>query len=427
MADKPHSSSHDFDSTIQLDLSKMDPYELAKEMPLESYGMPEELEDTSQNLDDTLDSDIENLDLSDLGAELDALVDEFSLPDDQGPIEPQTSTNDPIEKSDSHDNNKTVILETKADSIEKTTSISDAESTFIIPPEPSKKSMSPPPKQVSNPEPKQAPKQMTKPVPKTPSPSPKVFEEESVEDSILNEPDLTFNLTDEMLEEMPQNIEKPAPKPVQEEAPNEIKRTQEKVVPYESAVTTEAQSSGGSMFAMMIAIAGIIAGGTGIWMASTANSQIIELQQHIQTLEAQLRTHIKTVATVSTPAPVVAPIVNQKEPVKPTTIKKANKPTPKLMVKPITPATPISTNIRLAGGWVVYISSHVSQTLAEKAQTSLAKTGVSAVIQSSTIKGRVWHRVQTTGFSSKSLAKAYLKKLQDKNHIKGAWIGKTKG
>jgi cell division protein FtsN len=82
---------------------------------------------------------------------------------------------------------------------------------------------------------------------------------------------------------------------------------------------------------------------------------------------------------------------------------------------------------RATGNWLVNVSSEKSPALAEKVQHILQKSGIDSVVSESLINGRLWYRVQITGFESKESAKNYMEQFQQKQGMTGLWVAKDKG
>jgi len=162
---------------------------------------------------------------------------------------------------------------------------------------------------------------------------------------------------------------------------------------------------------------------------SGQNSRIIALSAQVERLQASLNTlqaqYIKSLNTVTESVVVEKPQVNiitpqtpiQKghtEPVQKKAIVK-----PKVTSKPTTTTAPVSKVQH--GAWRVVISSYDSKKNALAQQHKQAAKGVQTIITTALIRGKRWHRVIATGFSSKKKAQLFTQSLK-KQGIRDAWI-----
>ena len=202
----------------------------------------------------------------------------------------------------------------------------------------------------------------------------------------------------------------------------------------EEPVAEPARGGGSNTIPLLFGILGIAIGGFGAWMAFDATGKVADLERRIQTLSAmnnnsqnhdiadiqqrlgKVERRLTGMPTIEAAASLGATSTIESAPLEPVQ-------EPALQLAPITPKTPISSDSS-KGDWVVNASSHTNEELATKESARLLNLGLNPEVHTATIKGRTWYRVQITGFASKDEAKAKLRDLQQRLGIKGAWIGK---
>jgi cell division protein FtsN len=77
-------------------------------------------------------------------------------------------------------------------------------------------------------------------------------------------------------------------------------------------------------------------------------------------------------------------------------------------------------------GWVVNIVSESSKETANRQQTRLRNLGITSQVVTANIDNKTWYRLQVTGFSTYSDAKAYVQILAERHGLKQAWVAKAK-
>jgi len=100
-------------------------------------------------------------------------------------------------------------------------------------------------------------------------------------------------------------------------------------------------------------------------------------------------------------------------------------------VLPTTPATVTGANPPQAGTnggrWVINLLSDPNEALADRFAAKARDHGVSVEQNRTEVKGRVFWRVQITGFGTASEAQAHAEEIKTKLHLKDVWIFKEQG
>jgi len=98
---------------------------------------------------------------------------------------------------------------------------------------------------------------------------------------------------------------------------------------------------------------------------------------------------------------------------------------------PATPATATEANPPQAGinegRWVINLLSDPNEALVERFAAKARDHGVSVEQNRTEVKGRVFWRVQITGFETASEAQAHAEEIKAKLHLKDVWIFKEQG
>jgi len=99
--------------------------------------------------------------------------------------------------------------------------------------------------------------------------------------------------------------------------------------------------------------------------------------------------------------------------------------------EPATPASATEANppktSRREGRWVINLLSDPNKALAERFAASARDRGVPVEENRSEVKGRVFWRVQITGFGTMSEARAHAEEVKTKLRLKDVWIFKEQG
>lgn len=99
--------------------------------------------------------------------------------------------------------------------------------------------------------------------------------------------------------------------------------------------------------------------------------------------------------------------------------------------EPATPATTAEANppktSRREGRWVINLLSDPNKALAERFAASARDRGVPVEENRSEVKGRMFWRVQITGFGTMSEARAHAEEVKKKLRLKDVWIFKEQG
>ena len=91
------------------------------------------------------------------------------------------------------------------------------------------------------------------------------------------------------------------------------------------------------------------------------------------------------------------------------------------------PATATATATATAdrrGGWALNVASYADTASAEKQAEQLRGAGYAGAVQSATVNGKVWYRVQVIGYPSQQAARAAAQELQAKLGLQGVWVVK---
>jgi hypothetical protein len=95
---------------------------------------------------------------------------------------------------------------------------------------------------------------------------------------------------------------------------------------------------------------------------------------------------------------------------------------------PVTAANVNPPQERLTGGrWVINLLSDPNEALAERFAAKARDHGVSVEQNRTEVKGRVYWRVQITGFQTAHEARAHAEEIKAKLNLKDAWIFKEQG
>ena len=203
------------------------------------------------------------------------------------------------------------------------------------------------------------------------------------------------------------------------------------------AEPTTTKGGGSSLLATLFGLMGIAVGGFGAWMAFDATDKITSLERQVQALSsssggtqghnmADVQQRLSKIERRLTGTPTIeaaAPLGNSIPETTETVVEEAAEPVATTMPV-ITPNTVVNKPAATSGGWVVNLSSHGKADIASIEQDRLKKLGLNAEVHSAVIKGKTWYRIQVVGFASKDEAKAELKSVEQRSGIKGAWIGK---
>jgi len=165
---------------------------------------------------------------------------------------------------------------------------------------------------------------------------------------------------------------------------------------------------------------------------SGQNSRIIALSAQVERLQASLNTlqaqYIKSLNTVTESVVVEKPQVNIITPQTPIQKEHAASAQKKAIVKSKVTSKPTTTTAPKAavskvqyGAWRVVISSYDSKKNALAQQRKQTAKGIQTTITTAIIRGKRWHRVIATGFSSKKKAQLFAQSLK-KQGIRDAWI-----
>jgi len=91
-----------------------------------------------------------------------------------------------------------------------------------------------------------------------------------------------------------------------------------------------------------------------------------------------------------------------------------------------TDANPAKTSLK-EGRWVINLLSDPNKALAERFADRARERGVPVEQTRSEVKGRVFWRVQITGFGTMSEARTHAEEVKAKLHLKDVWIFKQQG
>jgi hypothetical protein len=91
-----------------------------------------------------------------------------------------------------------------------------------------------------------------------------------------------------------------------------------------------------------------------------------------------------------------------------------------------TNANPLQASLK-GGRWVINLLSDPNEALAERFAAKARDHGVSVEQNRTEVKGRVFWRVQLTGFQTASEARAHAEEIKAKLHLKNVWIFKEQG
>lgn len=233
----------------------------------------------------------------------------------------------------------------------------------------------------------------------------------------------------------------PEPKPAKKAKP--AKTTPKAPYPTHPPVQpSTSEPSGGRrlpvLLSLTVAILGLLAGAAGVWMAMESDERAASLQRDLNAMEVrmiQLRKkspdttplekrirELEAELAAARTAPASMPEAKVAAPATPT------KPQPPVAVKAEKPkpAAAPATVAPKTGNWVVYISSHASQTDAVRELQRLKAAGVPAELRSAEVRGSTWHRIVASGFTSKEAAAGYASEIKRDFNIRGTWIGKEK-
>ena len=95
---------------------------------------------------------------------------------------------------------------------------------------------------------------------------------------------------------------------------------------------------------------------------------------------------------------------------------------------PATAANVIPLQEKLKGGrWVINLLSDPNEALAERFAAKARDHGISVEQNRTEVKGRVYWRVQITGFQTAGEARAHAEEIKSTLHLKDAWIFKEQG
>lgn len=95
---------------------------------------------------------------------------------------------------------------------------------------------------------------------------------------------------------------------------------------------------------------------------------------------------------------------------------------PVIAAAPAVSAPAVSADRR--GAWALNVASYADTASAEKQAEQLRGAGYSGAVQSATVNGKVWYRVQVIGYPSQQAARAAAQELQAKLGLKGIWVVK---
>lgn len=140
-------------------------------------------------------------------------------------------------------------------------------------------------------------------------------------------------------------------------------------------------------------------------MAATLDGSLVELRDKSDAALAAVTERLdkleKAAATVPPPAPVAA-------------------------VKPLVEKIPTTDSAKPAsGGWSVNLISLSNEKVADKELARLRNLGIRAEKQRVEQDGRVWFRLRVPGFTSHDGAKAYIDTVEGKAGVSNAWVGKN--
>ena len=98
---------------------------------------------------------------------------------------------------------------------------------------------------------------------------------------------------------------------------------------------------------------------------------------------------------------------------------------------PVTPITasevnPLQGSIK-GGRWVINLLSDPNEALAKQFVAKAHEHGITVEQNRTEVKGRVFWRVQITGFETASEARAHAEEIKAKLHLKDVWIFKDQG
>jgi len=395
--------SDDFESTIPINLSKLDPYE-------KEAGVEAEVDHNT----------ISELDFIDLDTELDDLTNRLEKLDNDEPldlldietaIEPFTATHDPMEQSEDIKTQQMKVDVAKPEEPEPPKkSILSSESKKLIQKKAEPVSKIPPPpkdKLIKNPE-IEKDKPM-KNVDEVNIPKTKATPQIKVSKAELPKPETKKKKEDKKVGRLikEKGLDEKEDELVVEECPEQVYVKQKQSL------------------SMLVAYLALVVGGIGLWMGMGANEQVRVLQQKLQNMEIEIHKlnishQQKAVVSPKKETMVDEPLAIKKE-VK--SIVKNHVIEIKKVISPKTPVTKVNVPEK-NGVWVVNVSSDKSYDLAEKAMKRLAKLGINSVVTPTKIKGATWYRVQILGFESKQEAKLYVVQLLQDQHIEGMWVSK---
>lgn len=87
-------------------------------------------------------------------------------------------------------------------------------------------------------------------------------------------------------------------------------------------------------------------------------------------------------------------------------------------------SAPASATADRRGGWALNVASYADTASAEKQAQQLRDAGYAGAVQSATVNGKVWYRVQVIGYASQQAARAAAQELQARLGLKGIWVVK---
>lgn len=100
-------------------------------------------------------------------------------------------------------------------------------------------------------------------------------------------------------------------------------------------------------------------------------------------------------------------------------------PIPAIAAAPAAAAPSIPTaSADRRGAWALNVASYADTASAEKQAEQLRVAGYSGAVQSATVNGKVWYRVQVIGYPSQQAARTAAQELQSKLGLKGIWVVK---